>query len=136
MAWLRWLKEWVGGRSRRPGQERGAGRPRGRYRPSLESMEGRVLLSADFGFAFPRSSPQVEAARAVATDAAGNAYVTGSISGGPVDFDPGPGTANLSAANGSIFIAKYSAAGALVWARNLGGNSGAQGQGVAVDAIG
>ena len=56
----------------------------------------------------------------------GNVYTTGVFSG-TADFDPGPGTFNLTSAGAhDVFVAKYTAAGALVWARRLGG-SGADG---------
>lgn len=55
-----------------------------------------------------------------AVDPAGNMYVAGTLSG-TVDFDPGPGTVNLTsrASIFSAFIAKYDAQGALVWAKHI-----------------
>lgn len=77
-----------------------------------------------------------ESATAVATDAAGNSYVTGFFAG-TVDFDPGPGTVLLQSAGGNdIFIAKYTAAGNLLYARAMGGTGAEQGNGIAVDATG
>ncbi len=62
-----------------------------------------------------------ETANGVATDAAGNVYVVGSFSGA-VDFDPRPTVSSLASAGGADgFVAKYDAAGRLLWARRLGG---------------
>lgn len=74
---------------------------------------------------------------AVAVDLAGNVYVTGTFQN-TADFDPGPGVVNLSTAGGEdAFVAKYSATGALVWARRLGGSAVFdRGHGIAVDAAG
>ena len=77
-------------------------------------------------------------ARAVAVDAAGNSYVTG-LFNGTVDFDPGAGvTALTSAGFKDVYVAAYSPAGALLWAKDLPGsaNASAQGNGIAVDAAG
>jgi len=75
--------------------------------------------------------------RAIARDAAGNVYVTGTLEGYYVDFDPGPGEALLNANNFSdIFIAKYDAAGNYLWAKLIGGGSTEEGAGIAVDADG
>ena len=58
---------------------------------------------------------------AVETDAAGNLYVGGYFTH-TVDFDPSPSSATIlnSATGGSIFLAKYTSAGAFQWAFNLG----------------
>jgi hypothetical protein len=74
---------------------------------------------------------------ALAVDASGNCYITGSFTG-TADFDPNTGTQNLTAAGSSydIFVAKYDAAGNYVWARNIGGTSDDYGLGLAIDATG
>jgi hypothetical protein len=57
----------------------------------------------------------------VAVDSAGNVYAAGYFTGG-VDFDPGPGTVEMTgSAPADIYLAKYDAAGALQWARRMGG---------------
>lgn len=65
---------------------------------------------------------------AIASDAVGNVYTTGSFTGS-VDFDPGPGTFTLTAATVAgagpgedVFVCKLTAAGELVWAKQIGGN--------------
>lgn len=61
---------------------------------------------------------------AIAVDASGNTYVTGSFTGTNVDFDQGAGTANLSAAgNLDVFVAKYNTNGQYQWAFPIGGSS-------------
>lgn len=72
----------------------------------------------------------------IATDTAGNVYVTGYFTG-TADFDPGPDTANITSNGGyDIFVCKLNADGDYVWARNLGGVGTDYGRGVAVDAFG
>ncbi|MBZ0173130.1 MAG: hypothetical protein K8E66_12160, partial [Phycisphaerales bacterium] len=54
-----------------------------------------------------------------------------------VDFDPGAGTANLTAAgNNDIFVSKLDSSGAYVWAKKMGGSDSDFGQSVAVDTSG
>jgi hypothetical protein len=74
----------------------------------------------EFGFAVGVANPSVydpAAGKATAVDEAGNVYVGGNTPFS-ADFDPGPGI--VEAAGG--FLAKYTAAGALCWARCVGGN--------------
>lgn len=71
-------------------------------------------------------------AAGVATDGAGNAYLTGTFFG-PAQFGA------LSLANGAaaqIFVAKYDADGNIVWARQAGGPADDVGYAVAADAGG
>ncbi|MEJ7740457.1 MAG: SBBP repeat-containing protein [Chitinophagaceae bacterium] len=76
-----------------------------------------------------------EEGRSIAIDAFGNVYTTG-IFFGAADFDPGPGTAFLTANNNSdVFISKLDASGNFVWAKQIGGNS-AVGYSIAVDVTG
>ncbi len=94
--------------------------PRRRHRPRIEALETRQLLAVDF-----RSVVGVEAARiegrATAVDADGNSYIAG-VFAGTADFDPGTGSTLLTGAGpGDGFVAKYSPAGTLVWARSFGG---------------
>jgi hypothetical protein len=76
-----------------------------------------------------------DSAVAVATDAAGNAYISGEFAG-TVDLDPGPAVASFTS-HGPIFydnfLSKFDSAGNLVWAKTR-----AQGGAVAiaVDAAG
>lgn len=72
----------------------------------------------------------------VAVDSSGNVYTTGFFSA-TADFDPGPGTFNLTSAGGTdVFISKLNNAGNFVWARQLGGTSVDQGLSITVDNSG
>src|SRR5690242_18634734 len=82
----------------------GPSKSKHRRHPAVESLEDRVVLSwlgqiggAGYDWASNRQ----------AMDSAGNVYLIGGFSQ-TVDFDPGPGTANLTAAGGGdAFVAKY-----------------------------
>jgi hypothetical protein len=70
----------------------------------------------------------------VATDAAGNIYVTGYF-WGTIDADPGPGTFTLSQDRYTTMVLKIEPDGDLIWAKQMGtGNAGhAYGCSIAVD---
>ena len=55
-------------------------------------------------------------------DAEGNIFIAGTFNDN-IDFDPGPGTANLwsSNSNGDIYFAKYDNNGNYLWAKSMGG---------------
>ncbi len=78
--------------------------------------------------------------QSVAVTADGGTVVTGSFAG-TVDFDPGPGKTNLTSVgeafnDADIFVARYSASGALVSAIRIGGTLNDRVSDVAVDASG
>jgi hypothetical protein len=64
--------------------------------------------------------------QAVAALPGGDVYVTGVVaSGGTADFNPGGTGGELTSfGNGDIFLAKYSATGNFLWAKNYGGTGG------------
>jgi len=73
----------------------------------------------------------------IATDAAGNSYITGTI-GGPATFSS---TITLTATTyPAVFTAKYDKNGVSLWARQFGGNStdiyGNKGESIAIDLAG
>ena len=72
---------------------------------------------------------------AVAAD--GAVFATGTFTGA-TDFDFGPGVTSLTAAQfGSAFVAKYTPAGGLVWAKKLGGtDASTSGDAITLDGAG
>ncbi len=76
--------------------------------------------------------------RAMALDAAGNIYFTGTFES-TADFDPGTAIFNLQqsgVSGGDLFVAKLDSAGNLVWAKAMGGTGLGYGAGIALDAAG
>ncbi len=72
---------------------------------------------------------------AIASDSTGGAYVTGDFDG-RADFD-GDGLADVvSVGPGDVFVARYDAAGDLVWVRRAGGAEVEQARGIASDGTG
>jgi hypothetical protein len=64
-------------------------------------------------------------AKAIVADPSGNIYLTGTFFG-TADFDPGPGTAILSATGSThfdMFLARYDGLGNWVWSHKLGSTS-------------
>jgi hypothetical protein len=72
----------------------------------------------------------------ISVDQQSNVYTTGEFQSS-VDFDPGPGTASLTAINNmDIFISKLDINGNYVWAESLGGSGSESGNFIYVDASG
>jgi len=99
-----------------------------------------ILFSGEFISAQPNTPPQwswaknlgATTAKSVATDSIGNSYVVGNFSG-TVTFG---GTSMTSAAQ-DVFVVKYDAAGAVIWARKACSGTGSEyGNDIAVDTSG
>lgn len=107
----------------------------------MESLEDRLLLSAVSGWAFDVDGTTAGGAhRAIDVDADGNVYLL-TLFRGTVDFDPGPGTYELTARDpgstaGDGAIAKYTPDGELIWARRFGGDNGDRVDDVELDGSG
>lgn len=72
----------------------------------------------------------------LATDSAGNLYVSGSFENA-VDFDPGPGSAiATSAGNYDAYFARFDTSGTISWVRSIGGGSYDAGSNISLDAGG
>ncbi|MEZ4972377.1 MAG: gliding motility-associated C-terminal domain-containing protein [Cyclobacteriaceae bacterium] len=91
----------------------------------------------NFVWAVGIGSTGADRANSIAIDVAGDLYITGRFNG-TVDFDPGSGTANLTASTGigDIFILKLNSAGAYQWAVKIGTTGPDEGLGIAVDPTG
>lgn len=93
-------------------------------RVSIDRLEPRSLFAAaaNFPLVYGSAAGFDDAQKAV-TDAAGEVYVTGLFSG-TVNFDRAGSAAGVLTAKGDtdIYVAKYSAAGALDWAVRIGGD--------------
>ncbi|MCP4438843.1 MAG: T9SS type A sorting domain-containing protein [Aureispira sp.] len=70
-------------------------------------------------------------------DDSGNVYLSGGF-GGTVDFDPGPGTFNMTAIGWDTYICKLNTLGDFQWAKQLGGgsSSGTVAESTILDAAG
>jgi hypothetical protein len=123
------LADWI--RTLRPRTHRSPARRSKTRRPLLHSLEDRSVPSA-----FRVGSAGFDTADAVAADSAGNIYIAGTFNG-TVDFDPGPGVTNLTNAGvtttDDAYLAKYTAAGNLVWVGQL---PDCAANGLAVDSAG
>lgn len=71
----------------------------------------------------------------ITVDAEGFIYITGSFDE-TVDFDPGPGSYDLTAIGRDIFILKLDNSGNLIWVKQMGGTSWQYGIGICVDNSG
>lgn len=88
---------------------------------------GNYIWATSFG------STSSEGGVAIRTDAANNIYTTGTFQT-TVDFDPGVGVYNLTAASSDVFISKLNAAGNFLAAVKFGGSAVDVANSIAVDA--
>ncbi len=104
---------------------------------SVDVFIAKYAIDGTLLWAKRAGSNSIDGGGSVAVDAFGNSYITGSFEGAATF---GAGETNETTLNNSgaadIFMAKYNTDGALLWAKQAGGNSLIEGQSVAVDASG
>ncbi len=97
-------------------------------------------LDANGNFVWAKSigGTVLDQGKSITVDKNGDVYVTGTFSGNNVDFDPGPGTFNLSAGNtnNEIFVLKLNAAGNFQWAFSAGSTGVDNGESIVTDTAG
>ncbi|MEZ5046437.1 MAG: T9SS type A sorting domain-containing protein [Chitinophagaceae bacterium] len=92
--------------------------------------------SGNYKWAFKiGSSAAAEIGRRVRIDNNDNVVICGEFWLSP-DFDPGSGTATLTALNGDAFVAKYDSLGNYIWAKNIGNSNTEYAYGLALDPSG
>lgn len=92
--------------------------------------------SGNFIWAKKMGGSLTETGMSINTDNIGNSYIIGYFQG-TVDFDPGPGTFNLTSAGGNdIFVSKLDPSGNFLWAKRMGGGSVDYGECLAIDIFG
>jgi hypothetical protein len=108
-------------------------------RAQAESLASPLYASGDFVWAKSMGGPSGasgDRSFGVAVDANSNVYTIGSFNG-TVDFDPGPGTSNLTSVGGEdIFISTLDNSGNFIWARSIGGTGIDVADDVALDSSG
>lgn len=88
---------------------------------SVDVFISKLDASGNFVWAKQLGGTLIDYGFSIAADTSGNLYITGAFQG-TADFDPGPGTENLTSRGGfDIFISKLDALGNFVWVKQLGG---------------
>jgi hypothetical protein len=107
-----------------------------RFGSRLEILEDRLCpSSATLDFSTFLGGKNGDVAFAVAVDRAGDSYVTGITTSKDFPTTAGAFQTHFTG-NEDAFVAKFSPAGALIYATYLGGNGSTTGHGIAVDQFG
>jgi hypothetical protein len=94
------------------------------------------IFAQNFQWAKSIGGNSSDQATSIAVDSHGNVYSTGYFNE-TVDFDPGPGTFNLTSAGyDDIFISKLDSSGKFIWAIQIGSKSWEQVNSVDIDDFG
>ncbi|MEO6131528.1 MAG: SBBP repeat-containing protein [Saprospiraceae bacterium] len=100
------------------------------------SMFSLDTFAQNYQWAQRLGGPGHDIGHSIKVDPLGNVYNTGHFEN-TVDFDPGPGTYNLTSAGGSdIFVSKLDVSGNFIWAKSFSGTSDETGLSLFVDAAG
>lgn len=104
------------------------------------NRSGNFVWAKQLGGTLPLSSYNQAYGNAITVDNSGNVYTTGKFKGS-ADFDPGPGTFNMTAPMASIvtnnaFVSKLDSMGNFVWAINIGTTGEDYGRTIVHDTLG
>lgn len=103
---------------------------------SIDGFVCKLNAAGNYVWAQRIGNTDHDIAYSVAVDSPGNVHVMGTFSS-TVDFDPGPGTHNLtSAGGGDIFITKFDPSGNFIWAKSMGGTDHEFPGNMALDTLG
>lgn len=98
----------------------------------LGAFISKLDANGNFVWAIEIDGTEWERGFGIALDNAGNVYSTGYFDG-TVDFNPGPGTFNLSSSNSGAYILKLDTDGNFIWAKSTSGPESEYGRAIAVD---
>jgi hypothetical protein len=100
----------------------------------LGLLYGSNINAQSFDWAVGAGGTSGDRVYSVTVDISGNVYSCGDFQG-TVDFDPGPGTFNMTSFGAEdIFIRKLDASGNLVWVKQIGGSNIDQALSIKLDA--
>jgi hypothetical protein len=118
------LTSLLGQRKKRERVKQAAVRPRSDRFAGLESLEPRQMMSVDLTSLVTIGGKGAEAGQRTVVDHSGEVYTVGTFEG-RVDFDPSSKSVSLTGQGdpGTLYFAKYDAAGKLLWAHQLGADT-------------
>lgn len=103
---------------------------------SLDLYISKLDSSGNFVWAKRIGGTGNEQSPSLALDSSGNIYCSGAFSS-TVDFDPGPGTFNLTSVSGlDMFVLKVNNSGTFMWAKQISGTSTQSPNAVTLDSAG
>ena len=88
--------------------------------------------AGNFAWAHSMGGSQYDYGYGIATDASGDVVFTGAFEG-TVDFDPGPGTFNLTSSGRNIFVSKLDGSGNFQWAGEVDASVRSAGRRIEID---
>jgi hypothetical protein len=100
-----------------------------------DAFISKLDASGNFVWAKSYSGISEESGSEIVLDDAGNLYAYGNFSG-TVDFDPGPGVANMTATQTAGYVTKLDTAGNFVWAKMIAGTGNFLAGGLTIAASG
>jgi hypothetical protein len=102
---------------------------------SMDMYIARLTSAGNVVWAYNIGGTSDDFCKAVVSDTLGNIYMTGGFYSSPADFDPGAGTATLSATGSSFdgFVMKMDSLGGFAWVKQYAGSDEEVGVSISLD---